>query len=66
MACPADTAVIRAHFEAWLIRVAIWILRNRNGVRSRVVSRHDNNEMWAVTERLEGIPERIANGYRDA
>ena len=57
---------MKARFEAWLIRVAIWILRGRNVARAAVVSRRDNNEMWAVAERLDGIAERIESGYRDA
>lgn len=46
-----------------MIRVAIAILKGRNVERAMVVSRTDNNHMWAMTEHLEGI--EIRTGYKD-
>lgn len=60
------TLYLKAHIEAWWIRMAIRILCGRNVARSRVVSRRDNNEMWGMSERLEGIERRIRNGYNEA
>lgn len=54
---------MKARFEAWMIRVAIAILQGRNVQRSMVVSRRDNNDMWSMAERLEGIEKRIRTGY---
>jgi hypothetical protein len=56
---------IRAAFEAFMIRVAISILKGRNVERAMVVSRKDNNHMWAMTEHLEWIEKRIRTGYKD-
>lgn len=54
---------LRRKLEAALIRLAIAILIGRNVTRSSVVSRRDNNDMWHMAERLDGIAERIARGY---
>ncbi len=54
---------IRKHFEVLLIRIARWILLERNVPRSPVVSRKDNNEMWSMAEKLDGICERIIDNY---
>ncbi|WP_327440237.1 hypothetical protein [Pseudomonas donghuensis] len=54
---------LRRKLEAALIRLAIAILMGRNVTRSSVVSRRDNNDMWHMAERLDGIAERIARGY---
>ena len=56
---------VSGHFEAWLIRVAISILKGRNVKRCRVVSRRDNNSMWGMSETLEGIEKRIRTGYAE-
>lgn len=53
----------KARWEAFLIRVAKYILLERNVVRSPVVSRRDNNEMWAMGWRLHDIANRIEDGY---
>lgn len=54
----------RKHFEAGLIRLAKWILIGRNVQRCQVVSRRDNNDMWAMAERLESIEKRIRTEYK--
>ena len=54
---------IRRKLEAWLIRLAVSILMGRNCTRSAVVSRRDNNAMWAMAERLESIADRISSDY---
>jgi len=54
---------IRRKLEAWLVRRAAAILMNRNCTRSAVVSRRDNNAMWGMAERLEGIADRISSNY---
>ncbi|AZD07507.1 hypothetical protein C4K26_2104 [Pseudomonas chlororaphis] len=54
---------IRRKAEAWLILLAAKILEGRNVHRSPVVSRRDNNDMWAMAERLEDIAERISKNY---
>lgn len=53
----------RRRLEAWFIRRASSVLMNRNVARCQVVSRRDNNEMWAMAERLEAIADRIKKGY---
>ena len=42
--------LIRRKIEAWLILLAAKILIGRNVQRSAVVSRRDNNAMWAMAE----------------
>jgi len=54
---------IRRKLEAWLILLAAKILMDRNVQRSPVVSRRDNNDMWAMAEKLEAIAKRISKKY---
>lgn len=54
---------IRRKLEAWLILLAAKILIGRNVLRSEVVSRRDNNDMWAMAEQLETIAQRICKKY---
>lgn len=54
---------IRRKAEAWLILLAAKILIDRNVQRSSVVSRRDNNDMWAMAEKLEAISKRISTNY---
>lgn len=54
---------VRRKFEAWLILLAAKILIDRNVQRTAVVSRRDNNDMWAMAEKLEGIAKRISKNY---
>ena len=55
--------LIRRNIEAWLILLAAKILIGRNVQRSAVVSRRDNNAMWAMAEQLETIAKRISKNY---
>ena len=55
--------LIRRKLEAWLILLAAKILIDRNVQRSAVVSRRDNNDMWAMAEKLETIAKRISRKY---
>ncbi|WJV25862.1 MULTISPECIES: hypothetical protein [Pseudomonas] len=54
----------RRKAEAWLILLAAKILIGRNVQRCKVVSRRDNNDMWAMAERLEDIARRISTNYQ--
>jgi hypothetical protein len=54
---------IRRNVEAWLILLAAKILIDRNVQRAAVVSRRDNNDMWAMAEKLEAIAKRISTNY---
>ena len=60
---PAVKRLLRRKIEAWLILLAAKILINRNVQRSAVVSRRDNNDMWAMAEQLEAIAKRISKKY---
>ena len=60
---PAVKRLLRRRIEAWLILLAAKILIDRNVQRSAVVSRRDNNDMWAMAERLEAIAKRISKKY---
>jgi hypothetical protein len=53
----------RKRLEVLLIRIAKWILLERNVARSAVVSRKDNNAMWSMAEKLDGICDRILDDY---
>ena len=53
----------RRKAEAWLILLAAKILIGRNVQRAAVVSRRDNNDMWGMAEKLEGIAHRINKNY---
>ena len=55
--------LLRRKFEAWLILLAAKILIDRNVQRAAVVSRRDNNDMWAMAEKLEAIAKRISKKY---
>ncbi|MEA1030974.1 hypothetical protein FHJ31_22190 [Pseudomonas sp. Fig-3] len=55
---------VRRKAEAWLILLAAWILIGRNVHRAPVTSRRDNNDMWAMAEKLEAIAQRISTQYR--
>ena len=55
--------LIRRKLESWLILLAAKILIGRSVHRAAVVSRRDNNDMWAMAERLEGIAKRISKNY---
>ena len=60
---PAVKRLLRRRIEAWLILLAAKILIDRNVQRSAVVSRRDNNDMWAMAEQLEAIAKRISKKY---
>ena len=55
--------LIRRKIEAWLILLAAKILIGCNVQRCAVVSRRDNNDMWAMAEQLEAIAKRISKKY---
>ena len=57
------TGFLRRRLEAALILLAARIIDRRNGPRSGVVSRRDNNDMWYMAEKLEGIADRIKRQY---
>lgn len=57
---------IKRHYEAVLIAIARKILIDRNVARSAVVSRRDNNDMYAMAEQLEQIETRIKTAYQHA
>ncbi|MGS7252355.1 MULTISPECIES: hypothetical protein [unclassified Pseudomonas] len=57
------TGWLRRQLESALILLAAWIIGGRNVTRSGVVSRRDNNDMYAMAEKLEDIADRIADGY---
>jgi hypothetical protein len=57
--------MFRRKLEVWLIGVAVAILRGRNVSRSMVVSRRDNNDMYAMSERLESIQKRMKTQYKE-
>lgn len=54
---------LRRKLEVGLIRIAALILSGRNVQRSAVVSRRDNNDMYYMAEKLEGIADRISRQY---
>ena len=56
---------LHKHFEILLIRIASWILIERNVKRSAFVSRRDNNDMWYMSEKLDGICKRMKNNYNN-
>lgn len=55
---------IKARFEALLIRIAAWIVLERNVDRCKVVSRRDNNQMFEMGWQLKNIAKRIEDGYK--
>lgn len=55
---------LRRQWEAWLVLMAAWLLRERNVPRAGVVSRRDNNDMFYMADQLESIADRIRDGYR--
>ena len=56
---------MKKRFEIFLISIARRILIRRNVQRAAFVSRRDNNDMWTMSERLEGIERRMKNNYED-
>ena len=55
---------LRRHLESGLILLAAWILGGRNVIRSPVVSRRDNNEMFEMDFQLRDIARRIRQQYK--
>ena len=55
---------IKARFEAFLLKLAAWML-NRNVERSMVVSRRDNNWLFEAVFELRAIAGRIESGYTE-
>lgn len=55
--------LLHRKLEGWLNLLAAKILIDRNVQRSAVVSRRDNNDMWAMAEKLEAIAKRISKKY---
>lgn len=56
---------LRRQLESALILVAAWILGGRNVIRSPVVSRRDNNEMFEMDWELRAIARRIRKQYSE-
>ena len=56
---------IKKYWEVALIKLASKILRGRNVHRSAVVSRRDNNNMWGMSEELDGICTRMLDEYEN-
>lgn len=54
---------VRKHWEVLLIRIAKWVLMERNVSRCKVVSRRDNNDMWYMAEKLDSICDRMIDNY---
>ncbi len=54
----------KKQFESFLIRVAAWILLERNVSRSPVTSRKDNNAMFEMAYELREIDKRIRSKYK--
>jgi hypothetical protein len=57
------TGWVRRRLEATILVLAAWIIDGRNLQRSGVASRRDNNDMWYMAEKLEGIADRIKRQY---
>ena len=55
--------LISRKIEAWLILLAAEILIDRNFQRCAVVTRRENNAMWAMAEQLQAIAKRISKNY---
>lgn len=55
----------RKRYEAALIKLAAWILLERNVPRSPVVSRQDNNKMFEMAYTLKDIESRIRTDYNN-
>ena len=53
---------MKERFEAALLRLAAWIL-DRNVQRSMVISRTDNNWIFAAEHELRDIASRIEASY---
>jgi hypothetical protein len=56
---------LKARWEAFLIRVAARIVRDRDVHRAMVVSRADNNRMFELGYELDAIAKRIESGYKE-
>jgi hypothetical protein len=57
--------MFRKYLELLFIKIAIMILKGRNVERAMIISRRDNNDMWAMSERLEIIMGNIKSGYKN-
>ena len=55
--------MIRAYFEAFLLRAASWVLRERARARADLICSRDNNEIWNMAGRLEFIASRIESEH---
>jgi hypothetical protein len=50
-------------FDLLLLRLAVWVLKDRNVARCRFISRRDNNDLYYMSERIEAIINRIKTDY---
>jgi hypothetical protein len=50
--------------DLFLLKVAVWVLFERNVGRCKYISRIDNNSLWYMGEKIEAIIVRIHNDYR--
>ncbi len=51
--------------ELLLLRLVVYLLQSRDVDRSPWISRHDNKELWGMSERIEKIIERMENNYKE-
>lgn len=56
---------LRQSLEVTWLSIAIYILKHRNVNRSRVISRHDNNELDYIGDTVERVRANILCEYKN-
>lgn len=55
---------MKKHIEILLLKLAIWILRDRNVQRAKYISRKDNNYLFQAGCDIGNIVDRIKSDYK--
>ncbi len=56
---------IRKKWEIMWLWLAYYVLIERNVSRSAVISRRDNNDLWYLGEKVQGVIDRINDEYKN-
>ena len=56
---------MKLKFHVLLLRIMSYVIRRLDLSRSKFISRRDNIKLWEISEKIEGIANRIENEYKD-
>lgn len=56
--------LVSRRYEAFLLKLCVYVLSERNVPRALVISRTDNNWLWEAGHRVKEIATRIQKDYQ--